>query len=347
MLAGGLSPEREVSLRSGNQVAAALAEVGVDVRVSDVGVDLLAVLAADAPDVVFPMLHGAAGEDGTLREVLHMAGVSYVGAQPSAARLTFDKPVAKTLLRRAGLHTPESVTLPRQAFHDLGATALASLLTGRLGLPLCVKPRGGGSAFGVTRVDDAAMLPAALMTCFGYHDEALVECWVDGTEVAVGVIDTGPLDSVRRAATRPGGRILGGPLDSVRRAATRPGGRILGGAGPRALPAVEIVPDSGFYDYAARYTAGATEFFCPARLSDSAAHAAAEAALTAHRVLGLRDLSRTDIIVDASDRAFVLETNVAPGMTPTSTFPMALREAGYDFGVFCRDLASHAIGRAG
>jgi D-alanine-D-alanine ligase len=307
VLAGGLSPEREVSLRSGNQVAAALAEVGVDVRVSDVGVDLLAVLAADAPDVVFPMLHGASGEDGTLREVLHMAGVSYVGAQPSAARLTFDKPVAKTLLRRAGLHTPESVTLPRQAFHDLGATALAGLLTGRLGLPLCVKPRGGGSAFGVTRVDDAAMLPAALMTCFGYHDEALVECWVDGTEVAVGVIDTGP----------------------------------------RALPAVEIVPDSGFYDYAARYTAGATEFFCPARLSDSAARAAAEAALTAHRVLGLRDLSRTDIIVDASDRAFVLETNVAPGMTPTSTFPMALREAGYDFGVFCRDLASHAVARAG
>jgi D-alanine-D-alanine ligase len=307
VLAGGLSPEREVSLRSGNQVAQALAEVGVDVRVSDVGVDLLAVLAADAPDVVFPMLHGASGEDGTLREVLHMAGVSYVGAQPSAARLAFDKPVAKTLLRRAGLHTPESVTLPRQAFHDLGATALATMLTRRLGLPLSVKPRGGGSAFGVTRVDDAAMLPAALMTCFGYHDEALVERWVRGTEVAVSVIDTG--------------------------------------AGPRALPAVEIVPDSGFYDYAARYTAGATEFFCPARLSAAAAAAAADAALTAHRTLGLRDLSRTDIIIDADDRAFVLETNVAPGMTPTSTFPMALREAGYDFGLFCRDLATHAVTR--
>lgn len=307
MLAGGLSPEREVSLRSGNQVAQALAEVGVDVRVSDVGVDLLAVLAADAPDVVFPMLHGASGEDGTLREVLHMAGVSYVGAEPSAARLTFDKPVAKTLLLRAGLHTPESVTLPRQAFHDLGATALASMLIRRLGLPLCVKPRGGGSAFGVTRVDEAAMLPAALMTCFGYHDEALVERWVMGTEVAVGVIDTGD--------------------------------------GPRALPIVEIVPDSGFYDYAARYTAGATEFFCPARLSDAGTAGAVEAALTAHRVLGLRDLSRTDIIVDAADRAYVLETNVAPGMTPTSTFPMALRQAGYDFGIFCRDLATHAIGR--
>jgi D-alanine-D-alanine ligase len=297
-----------VSLRSGNQVAQALAEVGVDVRVADVGVDLLAVLAADAPDVVFPMLHGASGEDGTLREVLHMAGVSYVGAQPSAARLAFDKPVAKTLLSRAGLHTPESVTLPRQAFHDLGATALAGMLTRRLGLPLGVKPRGGGSAFGVTRVDDAAMLPAALMTCFGYHDEALVERWVAGTEVAVAVIDTG--------------------------------------TGPTALPAVEIVPDSGFYDYAARYTAGATEFFSPARLSDTAAEAAAQAALTAHRVLGLRDLSRTDIIVDSDGRPFVLETNVAPGMTPTSTFPMALREAGFEFGIFLRDVATNAATNA-
>jgi D-alanine-D-alanine ligase len=308
VLAGGLSPERDVSLRSGNQVAQALSDVGVDVRVSDVGVDLLAVLAADAPDVVFPMLHGASGEDGTLREVLHMLGVSYVGAVPSAARLAFDKPVAKTLMARAGLHTPDSVTLPRQAFHDLGATALAGMLASRLGLPLCVKPRGGGSAFGVTRVDDAATLPAALMACFGYHDEALVERWVTGTEVAVGVIDTG--------------------------------------AGPIALPAVEIVPDSGFYDYAARYTAGATEFFCPARLSDAASAAVAQAAVTAHQVLGLRDLSRTDIIVDRDERAFVLETNVAPGMTPTSTFPIALREAGYDFGVFCRDLANHAATRS-
>jgi D-alanine-D-alanine ligase len=160
----------------------------------------------------------------------------------------------------------------------------------------------------VTRVDDAAMLPAALMTCFGYHDEALVERWVAGTEVAVAVIDTG--------------------------------------TGPTALPAVEIVPDSGFYDYAARYTAGATEFFSPARLSDTAAEAAAQAALTAHRVLGLRDLSRTDIIVDSDGRPFVLETNVAPGMTPTSTFPMALREAGFEFGIFLRDVAMNAATRA-
>jgi D-alanine-D-alanine ligase len=177
----------------------------------------------------------------------------------------------------------------------------------RLGLPLCVKPRAGGSAFGVTRVRAAGDLPNALMACFGYHDEALVERWVDGMEVAVGVLE-------------------------------------LGGS-PVALPAVEIVPDGGFYDYAARYTAGATEFFCPARLSAPVAERVAAVALAAHEALGLRDLSRTDLVIDAAGNPHVLETNVAPGMTATSTFPIALRAAGHDLGVVCRDLAAQAAVR--
>ncbi len=307
VLAGGLSPERDVSLHSGHQVADALRDVGVEVEVRDVDGGLLSCLTADMPDVVFPVLHGVSGEDGTLQEVLQMARVPYVGPPPQAARLAFDKPIAKTLLDRAGLRTPGSVTLPRQAFHDLGAAALATRLVARVGLPLCVKPRSGGSAFGVTCVRDAAELSAALMACFGYHDDALVERWIDGVEIAVGVVE----------------------LDG----------------GPVALPAVEIVPDSGFYDYTARYTAGATEFFCPARLSAEAAAEAAAAAITAHRVLGLRDLSRTDIIVDTHGSSHVLETNVAPGMTETSTFPLALRAAGHDFGLVCRDLATTAATR--
>ncbi len=307
VLAGGLSPEREVSLRSGNQVAQALADVGVDVHVRDVDAGLLAWLDSDAPDVVFPVLHGIAGEDGTIQEVLRMAGRPFVGALPQAARLTFDKPVAKAVLANAGLSTPDSITLPRQAFHDLGAADLSQRLVARLGLPLCVKPRAGGSAFGVTRVRAAAELPAALMTCFGYHDEALVERWIDGTEVTVGVLD------------------VGGELE--------------------ALPAVEIEPDSGFYDYTARYTAGATEFFCPARLSTEIAERTAAAAITAHRSLGLRDLSRSDLIIDSAGAAYILETNVAPGMTETSTYPMGLRAAGRDFGLTCRDLAVQAFSR--
>ena len=307
ILAGGLSAEREVSLRSGQRVAEALRGIGVDVQVHDLDAELAGTLAYDPTTVVFPLLHGIAGEDGTVQEVLRLAGVPYVGALPEACRCAFDKPVAKTILTRAGLRTPLSVTLPRVAFHDLGAVALADLALRRLGLPLFVKPRAGGSAFGVTRVTKAEDLPEAVISCFGYHDTALIEVAVEGTEIAVGVLD------------------LGGE--------------------PVALPPVEIVPDNGTYDYTARYTAGATEFFCPARLDPAVEREAREAAGSAHRALGRRDLSRTDLIVDDDGRVHVLETNVAPGMTTTSTFPMALAAAGLDVGTVCRDLALQAMDR--
>jgi D-alanine-D-alanine ligase len=308
VLAGGLSPEREVSLRSGTRLAEALRRVGADVTVRDVDSELLPALADERADVVFPVLHGTSGEDGTIREVLDLAGVPYVGAVPAACRAAFDKPTAKAAFAAAGLVTPPSVTLPREAFHDLGAAPLTERIVARLGLPLVVKPRAGGSAFGVTRVDEAERLPEALMACFGYHDWALIEQHVPGTEIAIGVVELAD--------------------------------------GPVTLPAVEIVPDGGVYDYAARYTAGATEFFCPARLDADTARRAGRAALTAHRTLGLRDLSRTDVIVDPAGTVFLLETNVAPGLTPTSTFPIGLEAGGFDFPTVCRDLAARAAERA-
>lgn len=308
VLAGGLSPERDVSLRSGHRLAEELRRVDIEVSVRDVDATLLSYLSADPDQVVFPVLHGVSGEDGTVREVLALAGAPYVGATPAACRFAFDKPLAKAVFAQAGLHTPGSVTLPRQAFHDLGAAGLSRLILDRLGLPVFVKPRAGGSAFGVTCVSRAEDLAGALMSCFGYHDTALIERAVSGTEITVGVIDLGD--------------------------------------GPVALPAVEIVPDGGVYDYTARYTAGKTEFFCPARLPGPVLAAAEEAAVTAHQALDLRDLSRTDMIVDVAGRVHVLETNVAPGMTDTSTFPIGLRAAGYDFAVVCRDLAARAATRA-
>ncbi|EIV91622.1 D-alanine--D-alanine ligase [Frankia sp. QA3] len=309
VLAGGISPEREVSLRSGRRLQEALVRIGVDAEVRDADADLIDALTDDAPAVVFPVLHGVSGEDGTVREVLDLLGVPYVGATPDACRVAFDKPTAKAAVAAAGLSTPASVTLPKEAFHDLGAGQLIARIVQRLGLAVVVKPRAGGSAFGVSYVAAAADLPAALMTCVGYHDWALIERAVTGVEVAVGVIDTAD--------------------------------------GPVALPAVEIMPASGVYDYAARYTAGETRFVVPARLDPRAAAAAADAALTAHRVLGLRDLSRTDLIVDHAGTVWYLETNIAPGLTETSTWPMGLAGAGLDFAVACRDLAAHAMTRAG
>ncbi|MBQ1079716.1 D-alanine--D-alanine ligase [Nocardiopsis sp. B62] len=307
VLAGGLSPEHEVSVHSGRSVAEALRRLDVEVQVADVDSGLLDRLAADPPRVVFPVLHGAAGEDGAIREVLELAGVPYVGARPDACRLAYTKPAAKALLAEKGVRVPRGATLPKSAFHDLGAPALLDRLAHRLGLPLFVKPDRGGSAFGATPVTSVSELSTALVSCFAYSDSALVEEQVQGTELAIGVLDTGD--------------------------------------GPVALPPVEIVPDGGVYDYAARYTAGRTEFFCPARLDEDVVAAATEVALTAHRTLGLRDFSRTDLIVDANGEATFLETNVAPGLTETSTFPMAAAAAGLDFAVVCRELAHQALVR--
>jgi D-alanine-D-alanine ligase len=304
VLAGGLSPEHEVSVHSGRSVAEALRRVDVEVQVADVDSTLLRRLADDPPQVVFPVLHGSAGEDGAIREVLELVGAPYVGARPEACRLAYSKPAAKALLAARGVRVPRGATLPKSAFHDLGAPALLERLADRLGLPLFVKPDRGGSAFGATPVTSLHDLSAALVSCFAYSDSALVEEQVQGTELAVGVLDTGD--------------------------------------GPMALPPVEIVPDGGVYDYAARYTAGRTEFFCPARLDADAVEAATRVALTAHEALGLRDLSRTDVIVGRDGQVTFLEANVAPGLTETSTFPMAAGAAGLDFAVVCRELAHQA-----
>ena len=306
VLAGGLSFERDVSLRSGRRVADALRSGGVDVDLRDADAGLLPAIADATPDAAFIALHGGAGEDGALRGVLDLAGVAYAGAAPDACRIAFDKPAAKAVVRAAGLLTPDWVALPHETFRELGAHAVLDLLLGRLGLPVVVKPARGGSALGVTVVESPEALPAAMVHCFSYGDTALIERRAAGVEVAVSV------------------------LEDAR--------------GPRALPVVEIVAKSGLFDYAARYTAGATDYHIPARLDDVALAAAAEAAVAAHGALGLRDLSRSDLIVTSAGVEF-LEVNVAPGMTETSLLPMAARHAGLDLGAVCLAALEQAVGR--
>lgn len=309
ILAGGLSAERDVSLRSGRRVAKALrsARPDWDVVERDVDASLLAALATDAPDCVVPLLHGSAGEDGAVRDVLECLALPYVGSRPASCRLAFDKSVAKTLIRRAGCPTPASVTLPHATFRELGAPGVISALERGLGLPLVVKPARGGSALGVGVVESPQDLPPAIVGTFAYGDVALLEGFIRGTEVAIGVIETAD--------------------------------------GPRPLPIVEIVPDGGLYDYAARYTAGATEFHVPARLDPEVAAAAADVALLAHATLGLRDWSRSDLIIDADGVPWFLEVNVAPGMTETSLVPQALAAAGMDMGAEMATLVERAIAR--
>ena len=305
ILAGGLSHERDVSIRSGRRVAEALRVQGVDARVHDIDHSLLPELNRRRPDCVIPLVHGASGEDGSLRDVLEALDIPYVGSRPDACRLAFDKMVAKAHLAEVGIPTAPAVALPHATFRDLGAAAVLSAIVGRVGLPLVVKPTRGGSALGVTIIRDPADLPAAMVGCFSYGDTAMLEHFVEGIEIAVSVIE------------RSDGSVT-------------------------ALPAVEIRPDSGSYDFASRYTAGTTEFFVPARLSADVAQEAARVALLAHEHLGLRHLSRADLVVDPEGTVTFLEVNVAPGCTETSLLPQAAEAAGLDLGVVFADLADLA-----
>jgi D-alanine-D-alanine ligase len=305
VLAGGISHERDISLRSGRQVADSLLEHGIQVELRDPDASLLSYLRESRPDVVWPALHGASGEDGALRGLLDFIGIPYVGSRSDASRLAWDKPTAKTLVQRADVKTPPSITLPRDAFRELGANGILDEISDEFSGPLVVKPAQGGSSQGVTLVDDRSLLPRAMVDAYTYWDVALIEQRITGTEISVGVIDSGD--------------------------------------GPVALPAVEIVPLSGVYSFEARYNPGETRFFVPARIDDTVAEKAAEAALAAHRTLGLRHLSRVDLIVDGAGTPWFLEANVMPGLTETSVFPQALEAAGHDLGWVYSALADAAI----
>jgi D-alanine-D-alanine ligase len=304
VLAGGLSHERDVSLRSGRRVAEAMNSVGAEATVRDVDSTLLTWLVQERPDCVVPLLHGEAGEDGALREVLELVDVPYVGATPPAARIAFDKPIAKQVVSGVDIFTPASIALPADTFREVGAAAVMDAVIARLGLPLVVKPAKGGSALGFCVVHTPDELPSAMVGCFAYGPVALIERCIVGTEVTVPVIDEAGV--------------------------------------PRALPAVEIRPDGGVYDYTARYTAGATEFVVPAQLSADLAAACADVALRVHRALGLRDLSRCDLMIDAEERIWFLEVNVAPGMTETSLVPLSVESADLDLGKIFVDLCTAA-----
>jgi D-alanine-D-alanine ligase len=307
VLSGGLSHERDVSLRSGRRVSQALRSRGIEVVESDVDSTLLTQLGELAGSVVFPLLHGEAGEDGALREVFELIGVPFVGSVGSACRVAFDKSIATTVVRSAGVRTPAQIALPYETFKELGAPILVKALGDQIGFPMMIKPSRCGSALGCSKVTRAAELPGAMVGAYAYGSVAVIEEFVEGTEVAVAVVDRG--------------------------------------SGPLALPAVEIRPESGVYDYAARYTAGATRFLCPGEVTDDVAGGCADMALRVHRVLGLRDLSRTDMIITGEGEPVFLEVNVAPGMTETSLVPLAVETAGWSLGKMCADLVRAASAR--
>ena len=158
VIAGGLSPERDVSLRSGRRVAEDLRKAGFDAQVKDIDANLLADLLSDPPACAFPLVHGVAGEDGSLQEVLQAINLPFVGSDAHSCRRSFDKAIAGSLVSGAGISVPKSIALPQAMFRDLGAGGLLEAITEQIGLPLIIKPNRGGSALGVSVVREAAEL---------------------------------------------------------------------------------------------------------------------------------------------------------------------------------------------
>ena len=301
VLSGGLSLEREVSLRSGGRVANALEERGHRVERIDLDDRLVRTLVDTRFDVVFLALHGKAGEDGAVQGLLQLLGIPYTGPDATASSLAWDKNVFKGLIARRGLATPDWVALSSAAVRDMGAASALDRTSELLGLPLMVKPSQGGASMGVRRVDAAGDLGAALVAAYSYHEVVLVERFIKGTEIAISILDGEP------------------------------------------LPAVEIVPRDGAYDFAARYTHGATDFYVPARLDDRMLQAATQTALDAYEAVGCRHVTRADLLVDPEGVPWLLELDTCPGLTETSLLPTAAGAAGMTFPDLCERMVQRAM----
>jgi D-alanine-D-alanine ligase len=303
VLMGGRSLEREVSLASGRRVCDALTSAGYYVLPLDVTADLVDTLRSERPDAAYIALHGKYGEDGTIQELLEFLGISYTGPGVVSCALSWDKSVTKHLLAEKGIPTPAWVTLTADAFKEMGAATALDLVSEAVGgYPVAVKPGRQGSALGLTRVDSAENLADALLSALSYDTSALVEKWIEGTELAVSVLGQG--------------------------------------ADALVLPAVEIVaPSEGLYDFSARTTPGDADFFAPARITPEVAAEVSRVACAVHDVLGCRDVSRVDLMLDGDANPFVLECNTSPGMTETSLLPMAAEAADMTF----QDVVSRLI----
>jgi D-alanine-D-alanine ligase len=338
VLLGGASAERNVSIASGLRIAAALRSRGHQVTCLDptgsalssdeekrlgsaaVGAtpptpDELAALQqrlkpsfAERPevrdaDVVFIGLHGGSGEDGTIQSLLEMAGVPYTGSGPMASAIAMDKDVSKILFRAADVQTADWMMAPRSPDAGWLQGALRTI-----GLPLIVKPSKQGSTVGLTVVKQEAQLAPAIAEAFRYDDEVMVERFVAGRELTVGVI---------------GSEAGGTPAD--------------------ALPVGEIIPKHEIYDYECKYTAGmATEVF-PADLPARVAARCQEMAVRAFGALKLRGVARIDFRLDAQGEPWCLEANTLPGMTDLSLIPQGAAAAGIPFDQFCERIARLAL----
>ncbi len=299
VLQGGRSAEREVSLRSGGNVAAALRGRGHEVDQVDLDREVWDRLRDGAYDCVFVALHGRLGEDGTVQGMLELLGLPYTGSGVQASAICIDKMRTNRLLRAEGLAIPDGEELGEQA-DDV------EVLAERYGLPVVVKPVREGSTIGLTIARDVDALATGLVLARRYDRRLLVQRFVEGTEITVGLVAT---------------------------------------PDPCVLPTLEITYENETYDYDAKYTAGRSHHIIPARIPEAARRAATDAAARAFRALGCEGMARVDFIVAPDCTPWLLEVNTVPGLTEVSLLPDAARAAGIAFDELCDRLVRHGVDR--
>jgi D-alanine-D-alanine ligase len=303
VLRGGRSAEREVSLRSGAQVETALRGLGHEVTAVDLDANTWDALRDGGFACVFNALHGRLGEDGAVQGMLELLGIPYTGSGILASALCMDKARANSVMAGAGLHIPDFEELE---FKEGIAGEVVERLASRYGLPLVIKPVREGSTIGLTIAKDADAIASGLELAGRYDRRVLVQRFVTGTEITVGVLATPEVE---------------------------------------VLPTLEIVSDNPTYDYDAKYTAGKSHHIIPARIEERARATSADAAGRAFVLLGCAGMARVDIIVDAKSTPWILEVNTVPGLTDLSLLPDAARAAGISFDRMCQRLVDHAIQR--
>jgi D-alanine-D-alanine ligase len=294
VLYGGLSSEREVSLKTGTAIAKALESRGHDVALLDVDREVATRLRELGAAVAFNALHGRFGEDGCIQGLLEALGIPYTGSGVLASAVGMDKVVSKTMFRALGLAITEHRVFPRSRAGEVSVADIP------FGLPCVVKPSGEGSSVGVSLVKDAAGLAKACREAAGFKGDVIVERYVKGKEIQVAVLEG------------------------------------------KALGAIEVVPANEFYDYAAKYTAGTTQYFYPARIPEEHTRRVMAAAEVAHQGLGCDGVTRTDFILTADGTPYILEVNTLPGMTGTSLVPKIAKGNGISFEDLCERLLDGA-----
>jgi D-alanine-D-alanine ligase len=286
VLMGGPGAERAVSLNSGAAVAKAVRSLGANVTEIDVhGADFE---IPEGVDLAFNIIHGTFGEDGQLQLLLDARGIPYTGEGEVGSRLAFDKIASKLRFEAAGVPTAKWEIIEKGSAPSLP-------------LPFVVKPPREGSSVGVHIVQDTVALDAALEDCFARDHEVLIEEFIQGSELTVGIV------------------------------------------GDEAFPVVEIVPKLDFYTYENKYTKGASDYYCPARINEETTRKVQQAALAAHRSLGLEVYSRVDVLLDAAGNPYVLEVNTIPGMTETSLLPKGAAAVGVSFAELCARIADLSL----